>query len=123
MDSFERRGEATHSVAIVHTTASEAGEKIIPELSAGIQYIIFAILNYDDTTGSPNESKSKEQQGEIAAALNKLIEDIEPPIKLAVILLNDCTVEVISAKAGKLVPLGEVIRQRISSSSKLREIT
>lgn len=89
MDSFERRGEATHSVAIFHTAASEAGEKIITDLSAGVQYIIFAMINYDDTTGSSSESEIKEQQGEIAAALNKLIEDIEPPIKLPVILLND----------------------------------
>ena len=67
------------------------------------------MLYSSDTLGSTNDADIKKQHLEIATALDQLVKGIEPAVKLAVVVIHDCSVEMIVARAGKLKSIGELV--------------
>ena len=83
--------------------SEERGEESIPEISPGGQYLICALTysNPPDSAESKSDQELEEERQEITRALEQIIDPVVNDINIGIILLQDCSITVISVYSPK----------------------
>ena len=100
MSTFERTQESRHSISITRDSDTMSGDSDLPELQCGKQYLIFA-LSFSAEEPFDNMSRRELKEGEknLGQSLDRLFENMTPKPKISLVVLNDCTVELLSIDA------------------------